>query len=228
MIRSFFCLTLVLTCLSSREARAEPLAGYLEGTFVARARPSANFFLFGEVRHLEGGGPRQIEESLSSALVGCGANLRGGVRIETGVGFVGRYDQGWRTHNIDGIDRRIFKIEQMSGWAEGFRVFVKRRRVRASGEVLIGMPFHSSESAKPFIEGRYALSFLLTEKWGRRGHVLFGIHVDELNTRLSDGIDLTFEIGETERFSARVSLDSGLTEDAPEWSSRISLVVDLE
>lgn len=228
MIRSFFCIAFALICLAPREARAEPLAAYGEGTFIARARPSTNVFVFGEVRLLEGSGTKQFVESLGSALFGCGADLRGGVRIETGIGIVGRHEQGWHTHEADGIRHRVFESGRMTGWAEAFRVFVKGRRIKASGEVLVGMPFPSSEDKKPFIEGRYGLSFLLIKKWGERGRVLFGIHVDELNTRFSDGIDLTYEIGERERFSVRLSLDSGLTEDAPDWSSRISLVADLE
>lgn len=228
MIRSVFCIAFTLLCLAPQAARAEPSVVYGEGTFVARKRVNENVFFFGEARHLEGIGTEQFEEMLTSVVLGFGGDFASGLRVETGFGLVARLERGLHTEQLAGFNVSWLEEERMNGWSETFRIFMKHRRFAASGEVLVAMPFSSSEDRKPFIEGRYSLAILVAGKKDEVGRFWFGIHVDQLNTRLSDGIDLTFAFGKKDNVSFRLSLNSGLTDDAPDWSSHLSVVCDFE
>ncbi|MFA5854378.1 MAG: hypothetical protein WC866_04830 [Patescibacteria group bacterium] len=228
MIRSLFSIALACICLTQREARAEPSVVYGEGTFIARKRVNENVFFFGEVRHLEGLGTEQFEEMLTSAVLGFGGNFANGIRVETGFGLVARLERGRHAEELAGTTVSWLEEERMNGWSESFRVFMEHGRIATAGEVLIGMPFSSNENRKPFIEGRYSLAVLVAGKKDEGRRFWFGIHVDQLNTRLTDGLNLTFAFGKMNVVSLRLSLNSGLTDNAPEWSSRLGLVCDFE
>jgi hypothetical protein len=228
MIRSFFCIAFALLSLIPQAAYAEPSVVYGEGTFIARKRVNENVFFFGEARHLEGLGTEQFEEMLSSAVLGFGGDFANGLRIETGFGLVARLERGRHAEELVGTTVSWLEEERMNGWSESFRVFMEHGRIATAGEVLIGMPFSSNENRKPFIEGRYSLAILVAGKRNEGGRFWFGIHLDQMNTRLSDGINLTFAFGKKDVVSLRLSLNSGLTDNAPEWSSRLSLVCDFE
>lgn len=228
MIRSVICIALAFICLAPQVARAEPSAVYGEGAFIARKRVNENVFFFGEARHLEGLGTEQFEEMLTSAVLGFGGDFANGLRVETGFGLVARLERGLHTEDLAGTTVSWLEEERMNGWSETFRVFMKHHRFAASGEVLVGMPFSSNEERKPFIEGRYSLAILVAGKKDEGGRFWAGIHLDQLNARLSDGLNLTFAFGKKDIVSLRLSLNSGLSDDAPDWSSRLSLVCDFE
>ncbi|WKZ28754.1 MAG: hypothetical protein QY323_04450 [Patescibacteria group bacterium] len=228
MIRPVICIALAFICLSQREVRAEPSVVYGEGAFGGRKRMSQNVFFFGEARSLEGRGTEQYEETVAGAVLGFGGDFGDWLRVEAGFGLVTRYVQEWRSEPVGPVLVTQLKRERMNGWSEAFRVFMTHRRMAASGEVLIGMPFSANEERKPFIEGRYSLAVLTAGKKDEGGRFWIGTHLDQLNDSLASGINLAFVFGKQDVVSFRLFLSAGVTDDAPDWSSRLSIVCDFE
>lgn len=216
MHRLTFAVLLATSSLLPRLARSETFGATGEARITVRhtmpgkgTRESLGFFA--EFRQLESRGPDTFRERISHACLGFDADKP-------------LYQYG----TCVGLIRLTTSEEKIPGWFEDFHVRLGPTRVALTIDVLIGMPFNRDAHLSAFFEARYGFRVRAFGQENRGQRFWFGIHVDERDRDLMDGVDFTYAFGHRASVKTQLALNTALSGDVPDWGARLNVAFDFE